>query len=87
MLVLEFGQVVHVLVDNDVKVIGLIMRCDIACAERFRHPGRKLEEGESMMQYIAIRIYIYTSMRERLRILGMQREVERSCRVEESRRI
>jgi hypothetical protein len=36
-LVLEFSQVVNVVVDDDEEIIGLIMRCYIALAECFRH--------------------------------------------------
>jgi hypothetical protein len=36
-LVLEFGQVVDILIDDDVQVVGLVMRLDIAGGESFRH--------------------------------------------------
>jgi hypothetical protein len=36
-LVLEFGQVVDILVDDDVQVVGLVMRLDVAGGEGFRH--------------------------------------------------
>jgi hypothetical protein len=38
-VVLELGQVVDVLVDDDVQVVGLVMRLDVAGCEGFRHDG------------------------------------------------
>ena len=37
MFILEFGQVVDVLIDNDIEVVGLIVRCDIASCEGLPH--------------------------------------------------
>jgi hypothetical protein len=45
MLILELGEIVDVLVDDDVEVGGLVMRCDIALAESFGH-------GEGMKRSI-----------------------------------
>jgi len=45
MFILELGEVVDVLVDDDVEVGGLVMRCDIALGESFGH-------GEGMKRSI-----------------------------------
>ena len=37
MLILELGQVIDVLVDDDVEVGRLVMRCNIALREGFGH--------------------------------------------------
>lgn len=42
MLVLERGQVIHVLIDNDPQILGRVMRCNIAGREGFGH-GERVE--------------------------------------------
>ena len=37
MLVLELGQVVDILIHNDVEIIGLLMFRNVSCRETFRH--------------------------------------------------
>lgn len=37
MVVLELREIVDILVYNDVQVVGLIMRLDVADGESFRH--------------------------------------------------
>jgi hypothetical protein len=37
MLILELRQVVDVLVDGDIEVVWLVVRCDVCLGEGFRH--------------------------------------------------
>jgi hypothetical protein len=37
MLILERSQVVDILVDNNVEVVGLVVRCDVCLGEGLRH--------------------------------------------------
>lgn len=37
MLVLELGEIVDILIDNDVEVVGLLVSRDLVCLEDFRH--------------------------------------------------
>ena len=37
MVILKFGQIIDILIDNDVKVIALVMRRDVGLGERLRH--------------------------------------------------
>jgi hypothetical protein len=38
--ILELGQVVDILIDDDVQVVGFVMRLDVADSESFRHDAR-----------------------------------------------
>lgn len=49
MLVLEFGQVVDILVDDDPKIVGLGMRLDIGGGKGSRH-DEDGEEREMLME-------------------------------------
>lgn len=40
MIVLEFGQVVDILINNDPEGIGLVMRRNVACTESLGHGER-----------------------------------------------
>lgn len=37
MLILERSQVVDILVDNNVEIVGLVVRCDVCLGEGLRH--------------------------------------------------
>jgi hypothetical protein len=37
MFVLEISQVIDILVHNDPQIVALVVRCDIALREGFRH--------------------------------------------------
>jgi hypothetical protein len=37
MIVLELGQVVHILVDDDVQVVGLVVGGNVGSGEALRH--------------------------------------------------
>ena len=39
MVVLELGQVVDIAIDNDVQVVGLVVRRNVACGEDLGHGG------------------------------------------------
>lgn len=39
-IVLEFGQVVDILINNDPEGVGLVMRRDVACTESLGHGGQ-----------------------------------------------
>lgn len=39
-IVLEFGQIVDILVNNDPEGVGLVMRRNVACTESLGHDGR-----------------------------------------------
>ena len=41
MVVLEGGQVVHIAIDNDVQVVGLVVRRNVAYSEGLGHCGRE----------------------------------------------
>jgi hypothetical protein len=36
-LILEFGQVIHILVDDDVEIVWLVVRCHLAGGECLPH--------------------------------------------------
>jgi hypothetical protein len=42
MLILERCQVVDILVDNNVEVVGLVVRCDVCLGEGLRHLALRL---------------------------------------------
>ena len=40
MLILELGEVVHIFINNDVEVVGLVVGCHVGSGECLRHLGR-----------------------------------------------
>ncbi len=41
MLLLELGQIVDILINDDPEVGGLVVRCYVACLECFCHLGKQ----------------------------------------------
>ena len=44
MLLLELGQVVDIVIDNDVEVVGLVVRRNVVGCEGFRHVACVVEQ-------------------------------------------
>lgn len=52
MFILKLGQIVDILIDDDPQVVALVMRCDVALGECFRHDWESLIERDRVLRSV-----------------------------------
>jgi len=72
MLILELCQVIHVLVNDDIEIVGFVMRCHITGRECLGHGDEDLWSGSK------VKFRREYSKRE-VRCYGAEREVYYCC--------